>query len=772
MKILFLLLLTAALYAPAKAVDSPHGPGFKISCKTCHSSKGWQLDKDVYSFDHNSTKMKLVGQHKQINCRQCHPTLVFKEAKTECYQCHNDVHQSTVGSDCSRCHTPASWLVNNINEIHQMSRFPLLGVHRTADCSQCHKSETLTRFDVPGINCVDCHRQNYLATTNPNHVQSGISEDCLSCHLTSSFQWAGAGFDHKVFPLVQGHSTPKCADCHVTSKYSDAKPDCYSCHQQDYLVSKEPDHTASAFSQTCTDCHTLNPGWKPTTFDHSKFPLTLGHAVPKCADCHIGGNYTTTPVDCYACHQQDFTVSKEPDHVASQFAITCTDCHTTNPGWKPTTLDHSKFPLTSGHSTPKCSDCHIGGNYTTTPIDCYACHQQNYLATTNPNHTGAGFAQTCKDCHTTNPGWTPTTFVHTIFPLTLGHSTPKCSDCHISGNYTTTSSDCYSCHQKDFLSTTEPNHSISGFPQTCKDCHTTNPGWKPTSFNHNMFPLTLGHSVPKCSDCHIAGNFTTTPIDCYACHQQDYLATTDPNHKTSAFSITCTDCHTNNPGWKPTTFNHTAFPLTLGHATPKCSDCHIGGNYSTTSPDCYSCHQQDFLSTTDPNHTTSGFAHTCKDCHSTSPGWKPATFSHTSFPLTLGHAGPSCNDCHKGNYTTTSTDCYACHQANFNATVNPNHRTLSFSITCTQCHTTNPDWKPAKFLAHDTQFPIYSGKHQGEWSSCTDCHKNVTNYALFSCIDCHEHNKTDMDREHVGEVSGYSWVSTECLRCHPRGNSD
>ena len=112
-----------------------------------------------------------------------------------------------------------------------------------------------------------------------------------------------------------------------------------------------PNHVASQFSTVCLSCHTVNPGWKPTTFNHSSFPLTLGHSTPDCIDCHIGGNYTTTPTDCYACHQQDFTASTNPNHTASGFSTACTQCHTTNPGWKPTTFNHSGFPLTLGHST-------------------------------------------------------------------------------------------------------------------------------------------------------------------------------------------------------------------------------------------------------------------------------------------------------------------------------------------------------------------------------------------------------------------------------------
>jgi len=691
MRILSLLIFCISTLFSNQLQQSPHGAGFKVSCKTCHSSKGWELDKSVYSFDHNKTAMPLTGQHATLNCRQCHKTLVFSEARTNCNECHNDMHQQTVGTDCARCHNQASWLVSNINQIHQVSRFPLLGAHRTADCGQCHTSESLLRFDVPGVNCVDCHRANYMATTNPNHIQSGMSQECSTCHPVTSFQWSGAGFNHNIFPLVQGHSALKCTDCHKTGNYSNASAACATCHQQDYLAAKNPDHSAGQFSTTCQDCHTLTPGWKPANFNHSGFPLTLGHATAACTDCHKDKNYAATSTDCYSCHKTDFQATTSPNHVTSAFSTACTTCHTTNPGWKPTTINHSVFPLTLGHAAPTCTDCHKSGNYTTTPTDCYACHQADYQATTNPNHVSSGFATACLTCHTTNPGW------------------------------------------------------------------------KPTSFNHSVFPLTLGHATPLCADCHKGGNYTTTPTDCYACHQADYQATTNPNHVSSGFATACLTCHTTNPGWKPTSFNHSVFPLTLGHATPLCADCHKGGNYTTTPTDCYACHQADYTSANNPNHATAGFPTTCLTCHTTNPGWQPASFNHTSFPLTQGHATALCADCHKGgNYTTTSTDCYSCHQTDYNNTTNPNHKTLAFSTTCTQCHTTLPGWKPATYTQHDAQFfPIYSGRHLGKWNACTDCHTNVANYALFNCITCHSNVH-----------SGKNYTNAQCYSCHPKGSSN
>ena len=343
MQFLPLLLAFLMIGSFSRRTDSPHGSDFKVSCTICHSSKGWQLDKEIYSFNHSSTRLSLEGQHKEINCRLCHPTLVFSEAKSECNACHNDVHQSTVGPDCSRCHTPASWLVNNINEIHQESRFPLIGAHRTADCYQCHKSESMIRFDVPGIECIDCHKESYMSAVTPNHSQSGFPEDCTLCHKVTSLQWTGSDFSHNSFPLAQAHSTAKCAECHTTGNYTDASTDCNSCHQKDYLATTKPDHGASLLSTNCLDCHTLSPGWKPTSFNHDRFPLKLGHSVPACIDCHKAGNYTTTPADCYSCHEQDYLSAKAPDHNKSGISKDCATCHSLNSGWKPTSFDHTVF---------------------------------------------------------------------------------------------------------------------------------------------------------------------------------------------------------------------------------------------------------------------------------------------------------------------------------------------------------------------------------------------------------------------------------------------
>ena len=132
-KIIFILLLSLSAFA-----QSPHGDDFDFDCELCHKSDDWKVDLKNVQFDHSTTKFELIGQHKSADCRNCHVTLEFSKVKPDCISCHTDLHQGTVGKDCSKCHTPKSWMVEDINGLHQKSRFPLVGNHLIADCQQCH----------------------------------------------------------------------------------------------------------------------------------------------------------------------------------------------------------------------------------------------------------------------------------------------------------------------------------------------------------------------------------------------------------------------------------------------------------------------------------------------------------------------------------------------------------------------------------------------------------------------------------------------------------
>jgi hypothetical protein len=331
----FLILLgfVWALY-PDKP-GHPHGPDFKISCSKCHSSKGWMLDKEIYSFDHGTTSLPLSGSHKDLNCRKCHTSLIFSEAGNQCSDCHNDVHQSSVGFNCERCHTSISWLVKDITDIHQRSRFPLLGAHKTAECAACHKAENPVRFEVQGIECIDCHLADYQATANPNHALAGFSMDCSKCHLVNAYQWDGAGFNHNFFPLAQGHSALNCNACHTTGSYADVSPDCISCHQDDFLATTNPSHTLTGFPVTCQVCHTLAAGWKPASFtqhDGLYFPVYSGRhkgTWTSCTECHPNpANFAAyTCISCHVHNKTDMDNKHSGETGYSYTSAACLGCH-------------------------------------------------------------------------------------------------------------------------------------------------------------------------------------------------------------------------------------------------------------------------------------------------------------------------------------------------------------------------------------------------------------------------------------------------------------
>jgi hypothetical protein len=223
--------------------------------------------------------------------------------------------------------------------------------------------------------------------------------------------------------------------------------------------------------------------------------------------------------------------------------------------------------------------------------------------------------------------------------------------------------------------------------------------------------------------------------------------------------IDCSRCHTPRSFIDRTrmTRRHveTRFPLNGTHLTLDCEDCHVPGarginQFVNTPTDCVACHLEEYQSTSDPEHEQAGFPRECQLCHSTR-SWIPARFNHSIVP-----PGSECSDCHLDDYLATSR---------------PNHQTAGFPQQCEVCHSTTR-WVPASFRDHDSQFfPIYSGPHRGKWSGCDECHVNPGNFSEFSCLNCHEHRRSEMDDKHSG-VSGYVYESQACLGCHPDGRGD
>ncbi|TNE53734.1 MAG: hypothetical protein EP344_14790, partial [Bacteroidetes bacterium] len=454
----------------------------------------------------------------------------------------------------------------------------------------------------------------------------------------------------------------------------------------------------------------------------------------------------------------------------------CETCHSTD-GWMPALFPiHDNYYQLNGAHIPianDCAACH-NGDYNNTPNTCVGCHLDDYQAAANPDHSANQFPTNCTQCHN-EAAWVPSTFDHnTVWPLNGAHANvPNCTDCHLAGNYNNIPNTCYGCHQDDYSGATNPNHITNQFPTDCTQCHDEN-AWIPSTFDHNtVWPLTGAHAgVPNCTDCHINGNYNNTPNTCAGCHQPDYNASTNPNHVVLGIPTTCEDCHTPD-AWEPALFpiHDNYYQLNGAHLViaNDCVACH-NGNYNNTPNTCVGCHIDDYNATSNPNHAANQFSTDCTQCHN-EDAWVPSTFDHnTVWPLNGAHANvPNCTDCHiGGNYNNTPNTCYGCHQDDYNNTNNPDHQVAGFPTDCTQCHNENA-WIPSTWDHDNLYFPIYSGRHEGEWTLCSECHTTPNNYTAFSCIDCHAHDDpVQAGDDHQG-VPGYVYSSPACYACHPDG---
>jgi hypothetical protein len=746
-----------------------HRRQFGANCESCHTVKGWNVSLDAIRNHQN--RFPLVGAHALVECDQCHKGAAsgqFQGLSTDCYSCHQKDFLTPVidhvglgfSTTCTSCHTMDSWVNAKFDHL-KYTGYALTGMHATLPCTACHINNV---FKGTPASCFACHSNDFLHSNNPSHVQLGLPHECGDCHSTTN--WLNAKFDHTLYahyPLTGKHAAVTCAQCHVNNNYNSTPTACYACHKADFNGTKSPNHVSGGFPTDCSMCHTTG-GWSPSSFNHSKFPLTGAHATVQCLQCHTNNNFTTLPTTCYGCHQKDFTATTNPNHVAVGFPTSCTTCHSTT-NWTPVAFDHAvyaHYPLTGAHAKLACAQCHTNNNYTSTSAACYGCHQKDWNGTNSPPHAIVGFPTSCETCHST-AAWTGATFNHntTKFPLTGAHVKVTCAQCHVNNNYTTLPTACYGCHRKDFTGTTKPAHVASGFPTDCTLCHST-ANWTSSTFDHNsVFPLTGKHATTPCAQCHTNNNYKSLPTTCYGCHQKDYTGTNAPPHATVGFPTTCANCHSTTD-WTGTSFDHntTKFPLTGAHVKVPCAQCHVNNNYTTLPTACYGCHQKDFTGTTKPAHVASGFPTDCTLCHSTA-NWTSSTFDHNSvFPLTGKHATTPCAQCHtNNNYKTLPTTCYGCHQKDYTGTNAPPHSTVGFPTTCATCHSTT-DWTGASFNHNTTKFPL-TGAHIKV--PCAQCHTN-NNYTTLptSCYGCHQKDYAGTNNPPHATVG----FPTTCATCH------
>jgi hypothetical protein len=227
--------------------DDRHVGRLGTACADCHGNDLWK----VSSFDHTARfHFALEGAHAKLDCHACH-TGVAKVQKLgiDCASCHraDEPHGGSLGKQCEQCHTQSNW--KDVRFDHDMSGFPLLGLHVAVTCGQCH---TTQRFKETPHECVDCHAKVDIH-------KGSLGKECGSCHTPNG--WKMWEFDHAQrtrFPLTGSHAKVGCRECHIKPQ-NVRKPSmvCGTCHAGD-------DVHAGRFGAQCQECHNT------TTFNHPR----------------------------------------------------------------------------------------------------------------------------------------------------------------------------------------------------------------------------------------------------------------------------------------------------------------------------------------------------------------------------------------------------------------------------------------------------------------------------------------------------------------------
>lgn len=315
-------LKTTCVSCHQKDDDKVHKGKYGPKCETCHTEKttkekGWT----EILFDHDKqTKYPLLGKHKDAKCVACHKGDLYKDKlKTTCVSCHqkedDKVHKGKFGPKCETCHVERDWK-EIIFDHDKLTKYPLLGKHKTAKCVSCHKGDLYK--DKLKTDCFSCHEKD-----DKHKGQEG--KKCETCH--SERDWKKTTFNHNTmskFPLLGNHYFVKCEKCHAAPTFKDAKSDCWSCHQKD----DEKVHKRR-FGTECQDCHNTR-NWKAWDFDHNK------------TDFKLTGPHKNIP-DCYKCHQR-------PMDKKVKLSGSCGSCH-------------DKDDVHNGDFGPQCERCHTGDTW-------------------------------------------------------------------------------------------------------------------------------------------------------------------------------------------------------------------------------------------------------------------------------------------------------------------------------------------------------------------------------------------------------------------------
>lgn len=305
--------------------NDEHNGRFGQNCLECHTIFSWTRLKSNTNFDHDLTDYPLEGQHKNVECIECHTSGRYAAplSFSRCDDCHDDYHEgdfttSAGKRDCAECHNvmqPFTWSSYSIPD-HNESDWPLEGAHIATPCFACHKPDEQPKwsFALESTACVSCHDDVHDGLISEKYYPN---KTCESCH--SSITWARVDFDHNTtdWELEGAHASVDCRECHWVEEgekhqeFMGRSTDCASCHTNPHGAQFEEGGVTD-----CLRCHTLSSEWNIATFDHNstEFPLDGKHASLDCVECHLSKldedgvervEYNIDSFECIDCHGSD-----------------------------------------------------------------------------------------------------------------------------------------------------------------------------------------------------------------------------------------------------------------------------------------------------------------------------------------------------------------------------------------------------------------------------------------------------------------------------------
>lgn len=372
------------------------------TCTNCHDETKWRPATLRFG---THPGVSLANGHAKVACVACHDrgNLAAPSKGVTCVSCHKPVHEAPFGRNCATCHGGIEWLglARAVGlSAHEKTDYALTGLHRSADCSGCHKPSMPEATRYRGLSfsrCLDCH-----SDAHRGEFARRERGECGACHSTNGFRFTSFGVVAHAstrFPLEGLHTATACSACHAAERplldLRVPKDACESCHSNPHGAQFAREMNQGG----CAHCHQPT-GWRLPKIDHRFWPLTGAHASTQCDSCHhpteadrkagTGASYRGVPRNCSGCHDDvhlgQFRLSKP--------VLECDRCHSTT-AFRIPSFDHESiagWALTGAHATTGCAKCHsvatLESGQTTTrwrlpSAECSVCHA-------NPHHAPRG----------------------------------------------------------------------------------------------------------------------------------------------------------------------------------------------------------------------------------------------------------------------------------------------------------------------------------------------------------------------------------------------